>query len=331
MSSPSVALVYDLKDDYLARGFSPEAAAEFDEIETVDALHDGLSRLGQNPVRVGSTLELARRLAAGERWDWVFPIAEGWRGAAREAQAASLLDVYGIPHAFSDALTLAVAHHKGLAKRIVRSHGLATADFLEVSDEADFAAVDLPYPLFVKPVAEGSSKGVGEDARVESPAALARVGGGLLRAFGQPVLVERYLPGDEYTVAVMGTGRGARVWGAMRIEFIHPEAGGVYSLGTKADYKRLVRYHAAEGAAAEACGSLALSAHRALGCRDVARHDIRLDAYGKAHFIEVNPLPGLNPGYSDLPIMGGLIGRDYDALLADLVNEIRARLYPKQG
>lgn len=322
---PTVALVYDLKDDYLARGFGPEAAAEFDERATIDALEAELSRLGHAPVRVGAAESLAARLAAGERWDWAFPIAEGWRGACREAQAANLLDLYGIHHAFSDALTLALTHHKAVAKRLVRDHGGATAPFAVVDAADGFAAVDLPFPLFVKPVAEGSSKGIRADAKVADRAALARVGARLLAEFDQPVLVETFLPGAEYTVAVVGAGAGARVWAAMRIDFVHPDAGGVYSLETKADYQRLVRYVPVAGAEADACAAPALLAHRALGARDIARYDVRRDAAGVCHFIEANPLPGLNPAYSDLPIMTEKTGRAYADLLTAIVAESEAR------
>lgn len=327
-NQPTVALVYDLKDDYLSRGFSPEEAAEFDVPGTIDALEAELARAGHRPVRVGDVEKLAARLAAGERWDWAFSIAEGWRGACREAQAASLLDVHGVPQAFSDALALSLAHHKGVAKTLVAARGLATAPWAEVDDPDGFAAVDLPYPLFVKPVAEGSSKGIRRDARVETPAELVRVGRRLLAEFRQPVLVEAYLPGDEYTVAVLGTGRGARVWGMMRIDFAHPDAGGVYSLETKADYERLVDYvcPAAADPAARDCGGLALAAHRVLGCRDLARYDIRLDGGGRPHFIEANPLPGLNPDYSDLPILTRLGGRDYGELLAAVIDAAWGRI-----
>lgn len=323
---PRLALVYDLKEDYLARGFDPEDAAEFDERVTIDALAEELARVGFRPDRVGDCAAFACRLAKGERWDVVWSIAEGWRGACREAQAATLCDLYGLPHFFSDALALSLAHHKGVAKTVVAGAGGRTAPFAVVHHPDDFASVDLPFPVYVKPVAEGSSKGVGVDARVDTSDALVRVGQRLLARFRQPVLVEAYLPGDEYTVAVFGAGATARAVGVMKIEFIHPDAGQTYSLSTKADYKRLVRYVLADDAVAEACGRLAVLAHRALGCRDVARHDIRLDASGAPCFLETNPLPGLNPEYSDLPIMASLAGRRYSDLIDALVAEAAPRL-----
>src|SRR3954451_13159847 len=168
MRSLRIALCYDLKPDYLAAGFAPADVMEFDEEETVAFLEEALSRLGHHPERVGRGVELARRLAAGERWDLVFNLAEGVRGRSREAQVPALCEMFDQPYTFSDPLTCAITLDKSLAKRVVRDHGLPTAPFALVARPEDAAAVDLAPPLFVKPVAEGSSKGVTRRSRVES-------------------------------------------------------------------------------------------------------------------------------------------------------------------
>ena len=206
-----IALTYDLRDDYLAAGHSEEEAAEFDRPETIDGIAQALAALRHSPVRVGNLAALAARLLAGERWDLVFNIAEGLYGLARESQVPALLDAWRIPYTFSDPLVLALSLHKGMTKRVVRDAGVPTPDFRLVEEEADLDVVDLPFPLFCKPVAEGSSKGVTPASRVAGPDALRAVCRDLLARFRQPVLVEEYLPGRELTVGILGTGRNAVV------------------------------------------------------------------------------------------------------------------------
>ena len=136
----------------------------------------------------------------------MFNICEGLRGPGREALVPALLEVYGIPVTFSDSLVLALCLHKGHTKRVVRDAGVPTADFC-LLDRAD-AACDISFPVFVKPVAEGTGKGVGPGSLCRSPAERAETAGRLIARFAQPVLAERYLPGREFTVGILGTGDG---------------------------------------------------------------------------------------------------------------------------
>src|ERR1700733_176625 len=156
-----IGVTYDLRSDYLALGYGEEETAEFDAEETIAAVCDALGGLGQTPIRIGGIRPLAKALVAGERWDAVFNICEGLKGVSREAQVPALLEAYGIPYLFSDPLTLALALDKAMAKRVVRDCGVPTADFAVIESEADIAGVTLDFPLFLKPVAEGSGKGVG--------------------------------------------------------------------------------------------------------------------------------------------------------------------------
>ena len=165
-----IGVTYDLKSEYLAAGMGAEDAAEFDCEVTIAAICDALCALGHEPVRIGTVQSLAARLVAGERWDAVFNICEGLKGYAREAQVPALLDAYGIPAVFSDALTLSVGLDKSWSKRIARDQGVPTADFAVIETCADIARVDLPYPLFLKPVAEGSGKGVSSRSMVRNAA-----------------------------------------------------------------------------------------------------------------------------------------------------------------
>jgi len=315
----AVALCYDLKADYLAAGFAPADVMEFDEEETVAALAGALLAVGHRPERVGRGVELARRLAAGERWDLVFNLSEGVRGRSREAQVPALCELFDQPYTFSDPLTCAVTLDKALAKRLVRDHGLPTAAFAVVERPEDAAAVDLPLPLFVKPLAEGSSKGVTRHSRVETRAELAAACADLLAAFHQPVLVESFLPGREMTVGILGNGAEARVLGVLEVAF-RAGSDSAYTAENKREYKDRVDYWLLDGEpVARRARQVALAAYHALGCRDVARVDLRCDAAGEPCFIEVNPLPGLHPTYSDLPILAGRVGTPYTELIGQVV------------
>ena len=320
MKPLAIALSYDLKSDYLAAGFSPGEVMEFDEQETVDALAGALEELGHRTTRVGRGVELARRLAAGERWDLVFNIAEGVRGRSREAQVPAVCELFDQPYTFSDPLTCALTLDKSLAKRLVRDHGLPTAPFAVVARPQDAAAVTLPPPLFVKPVAEGSSKGVTRRSRVESLADLPAVCAELLDAFQQAVLVETYLPGREMTVGIVGNGEGAQVLGILEVCF-RAGSDSDYTADNKREYLSRVEYRLLDGnATARRARDVALAAYEALGCRDLARIDLRCDAHDEPQFLEVNPLPGLNPTYSDLPILIGRAGISYQELLGMIVD-----------
>ncbi len=323
----SIGFTYDLREDYLAAGFSPEAAAEFDKPETIDGICSALTSFGHRVDRIGSLRQLVRRLADGERWDLVFNIAEGLSGFAREAQIPALLEGYGIPYVFSDALTLAVCLHKGYTKRIVRDAGVPTPAFL-VLDEGDGAPdlSGLRFPLFLKPAAEGTGKGVESRGKIDSPAGLDPICRDLWRRFRQPVLVEEYLPGREFTVGMVGTGAKARVIGVMEVLLLGNAEPHAYSFENKDKYEDRVQYRLVDDAEARKAAAAALAAYRALGCRDGGRADFRSDAAGVPQFMEINPLAGLDPVHSDLPIMCRLQGIGYDTLIGWVVESALERL-----
>src|SRR5262245_8195350 len=150
-----IGLTYDLRQEYLDAGFSDDETAEFDRISTVEAIERALAQLGHRSDRIGHARQLARRLVQSETWDLVFNIAEGLCGVAREAQIPALLDVYGIAYTFSDPLVMALTLHKGLTKTVVAAGGVPTPRFAVVERPADVERIDLAYPLFAKPVAEG--------------------------------------------------------------------------------------------------------------------------------------------------------------------------------
>jgi D-alanine-D-alanine ligase len=322
----NIGLAYDLRSDYLAMGYSDEATAEFDRPDTIDAIERALVKLGHTPDRIGNIFSLVKRLAAGDRWDLVFTIAEGMHGYAREAQVPALLEAFTIPVTFSDPMVLSLSLHKGMAKRVVRDQGVATPDFAVVADREGAEKVRLPFPLFVKPVAEGTGKGVTAASKAISRPALIERCCDLIAAYHQPVLVEAFLPGREFTVGIVGTGREARSLGVMEVVLLPAAEKDVYSYANKEKCEALVEYRLADDHQARQAAETAVAAWRALECRDAGRVDLRCDANGVPNFIEVNPLAGLHPEHSDLPILCGKVGIAYDQLIGMIMESALKRM-----
>jgi len=320
-----IGLTYDLQQEYLAKNYSPEETAELDSPETIDALERALRALGYNTVRIGGLESLVGKLAAGESWDMVFNIAEGMHGLGREAQIPALLDAYRIPYTFSGPLVLAITLHKGITKHILKNMGIATADFIVVNALSDLDGHSLTFPLFVKPAAEGTGKGISSRSLVHSEMELRQICGDLLAEYRQPVLVETFLPGREFTVGILGSGAKARALKPMEVVFREETTDELYSYETKKNYKELVRYSLVGGELGKACEELALAAWRGLGCRDGGRVDLRLDSEGTPNFLEVNPLAGLHPVDSDLPILCRLSGISYETLIKEIMTSALER------
>lgn len=330
-----IGMTYDLCSDWLALGHSAEDVAEFDSEETIELLEQAIRELGHDTVRIGHARALCARLVAGERWDLVFNIAEGLAGRSREAQVPALLELYGIGYTFSDPLVCAVTLDKAVTKRLVRDAGLATPAFHVVRGEDDLrdpALARLRYPLFAKPIAEGTGKGIAESSYAAGPDDLARVCCDLLARLRQPVLVEEYLPGREFTVGLLGNGPRARAIGTMEVRIRRPAERAIYSYQNKHEYENVVDYAAlAPGPLRGQVEALALGAYLALECRDGARADIRLDADGVPGFMEINPLPGLNARHSDLPIIARFAGLAFRDLIGGIIAGACERLEPPHG
>lgn len=313
----TIGITYDLRDDYLAEGYSHEETAEFDKEETIAGIENTIQKLGYTTQRIGNVKALARQLTEGRRWNMVFNISEGMYGLAREAQVPCLLDAWNIPYVFSDGLVMALTLHKGHTKRIIRDAGIPTAPFCEIRNEKDADAVRLPFPLFLKPVAEGTGKGINALSKVKNKEELSSASAFLLKQFGQPVLVETFLPGREFTVGIAGNEEETEALGVM--EIIYTAGDTIYSMEVKENYEDRVQYKVPEKDAADACIRVALDAWKILGCVDGGRVDVRMDDKGIPNFIEVNPLAGLNPIHSDLPILCRLNGIDYDTLMDKII------------
>jgi D-alanine-D-alanine ligase len=323
-----IGLTYDLRAEYLALGYGEEETAEFDQQGTIDALAGAIESLGHTVDRIGSARSLIGRLAKGDRWELVFNIAEGLNGYGREAQVPAILDVYGITYTFADPLAASVCLQKGWSKTIARAAGVPTADFAIIETPADIDRVSLGYPMLAKPIAEGTGKGVTPKSVARSKADLSQVAIELLDRYRQPVLVETFLPGREFTVGIVGTGDAARAIGSIEIVLRSDAEPDVYSYTNKEECEKLVEYRHVtriDPLVAEA-ERIALDAWIALDCRDGGRVDIRCDARGKPMFLEVNPLAGLHPTHSDLPMIATAIGMPYVELIRAIVDSAAKRI-----
>lgn len=326
-----IGLTYDLRDYYLEQGLTLEEVAELDSIQTIDALDETITGLGYQVDRIGNIHQLISRLVNNERWDLVFNISEGVYGMGREAQIPALLDAYRITYTFSDTIVLAVALQKGFTKRIVSELGVPTPDFYPVKSNEEVAKVNIPFPLFVKPIAEGTGKGVNNDSIVNNEEELAKMCRLLLRKYKQPVLVEKYLPGKEYTVGVLGTGRRATVAGIVEIELRDMSPQDVYGFEAKEQCEHLVTYTPLQvGKKYRQLEKYALKVHRTMNCRDASRLDFKEDANGDLQFLEINPLAGLHPTHSDLPIICSFNDISYPQLLETIINSAKERITDKR-
>jgi D-alanine-D-alanine ligase len=319
-----IGITYDLKNDGpIQDGLPDDFQEEYDSPATIEAVASVLRGLGHQVEKLGDGRELLERLLADPP-EFVFNFAEGQGvGRSREARVPAVLEMLGIPHTGSDPLTLAVTLDKDCAKRLVQSAGVSVPRGLVVDGTADLPVLnklDLPFPVIVKPAWEGSSKGIRSKSVVERPDDLADAIRRLQADHRQPVLIEEFIQGDELTVGVIGNDP-PRILGIMRVLPDQPTERFVYSLEVKRDFERQVRYDCpAQLAPADSTtvAEKALAAYRILGCRDVARIDFRLRA-GVPYFLEVNPLPGLNPHSGDLCIMGRHCGWSYPRLIGTIL------------
>jgi D-alanine-D-alanine ligase len=320
-----IGITYDLRSDYLKEGFSEEETAEFDRESTIDAIEKALQFQGHMPERIGNVKSLVGLLAQGEKWDLVFNIAEGLYGYGRESQVPALLDAYRIPYVFSDPLVLGLTLHKGMAKHVIRDQGIKTAAFAVIRSKEEATDVNLPFPLFAKPVAEGTGKGVTASSKISSREELLSTCEELLDTFNQPVLVETFLPGREFTVGIVGNGGDCRSIGVMEVVLLKNSEPDVYSYHNKEFCEELVEYRKVDDEESRLAEEVALASWKALGCQDGGRVDLRSDALGHPNFIEVNPLAGLHPEHSDLCIIAGKYGISYEELIGAILNAAIAR------
>ncbi|MFL5578793.1 MAG: D-alanine--D-alanine ligase [Gemmatimonadaceae bacterium] len=315
-----------------AAAASDDEFAEWDGPETIAAVESALAELGE-VVRLEATPDFPERLRA-ERPDIVFNMAEGLRGVNREAHVPAILEFFGTPYSGSDPFTLSLSLDKARTKEWLTCHGIPNAPFVLVREGDDPDALaervrarGLRFPLFAKPVHEGSSKGITERNFCGSPGELRHAVAFLLESYAQPVLVEEFLPGREFTCAVLGNGDAARVLPIVGMNFGALPAGALPIYGFEAKWlwdrpeNPLEIFECparVDGRLLGAIERVTLGAYHALGCRDWSRVDVRLDAAGAPHVVEVNPLPGILPDPADnscFPKAARAAGMSYDELI----------------
>jgi D-alanine-D-alanine ligase len=317
-----IGVIHNLKRDPTS-----EEQAEFDTAATVEAIGAAVRELGHDAILLEATRELPSVLP-GARIDLAFNIAEGFAGRSREAQVPALLELLEIPYTGSDPASLALCLDKSLAKRVAALAGVPTAAWTLMRGHERLPD-NLGFPAVVKPVAEGSSKGVVGSSVVHDEHELRSLVRQLVARYDQPALVEAYLPGREFTVGLLGEKR-PRVLPTMEIIFTdHSVSHPVYSYGHKKETETGVRFEVparVDDALGREITRVARRAFEALGCRDVARIDLRLDGHGRVHFIECNPLPGLSPGFSDLCVVADAAGLRYIDLIGAILEPALRRL-----
>jgi D-alanine-D-alanine ligase len=310
-----------------------DAEAEYDAPQTIEAISQALESYGHVVVPLEATAELPRQLTDSPV-DLVFNIAEGVEGRNREAAVPALCELMGIPYTGSDAATLSIALDKALSKKVLRQHGILTPEFQLMETGRERLSPKLVFPLIVKPNQEGSSKGVSAHASVvDDEASLRAVVRDLLEKYRQPALVEHYVAGREFTVGLLGDKR-PRVLPAMEILFLdknNPRP--VYDYQIKQEWEKHVYYqcpaHLSAGEV-KAIERVARDTFEALDCRDVARVDLRMDEGGNFYVLEVNPLPGLTPEYSDLCLIAKAANIDYRSLIGEILSGGLKRLREKR-
>jgi len=309
-----------------------DSEAEYDAPETIDSIRDALAEHGHVTL-FEATAELPRQLMQTPV-DLVFNIAEGVAGRNREAAVPALCELMGIPYTGSDAATLSIALDKALSKRVLLQHGILTAEFQVMETGRERLSSKLKFPLIVKPNQEGSSKGVSASASVvDDEEGLRAVVRELIDRYRQPALIEVYIPGREFTVGLLGD-RRPRVLPPMEILFKDKDnQRPVYDFQIKQEWEKHVSYQCPAHltpAELKAIERVCRETFAALDCRDVARIDLRVTPKGDIYVIEVNPLPGLTPGYSDLCLIAAAAGIEYPTLIGEILEGGLKRLREKR-
>ncbi|HET7295638.1 MAG TPA: hypothetical protein VFI66_00755 [Gemmatimonadales bacterium] len=334
-----IGLAYNEKPDLASAGEhdgTNDAFAEWDDPSTITAVEQAL-RLFGSVVRLEADQFFPQNLALA-RPDLVFNMAEGLRGQSREALVPAICEYLSIPYTGSDPLTLALSLHKGRTKETLAYRGVPTAPFLCVETLADLKRMVLPYPVFVKPVAEGSGKGVFTSNLCATPRALEARVRFLLARYAEPVLIETYLPGPEFTVAILGNAAEAYCLPVIGFDFSTLPQGAppVYGYEAKWVWDRPEAPLAIFQCPARVPTALqreiertALEAYHALGCRDWCRVDLRVDRFGVPNILELNPLPGIIPDpamNSCFPKAARAAGFGYDELIQEVARIAWRRL-----
>lgn len=326
-----IGLTFDLRPNVSASEQIPhDFFAERNSVEEVEQLRSSLASLGHEVVSIGDPRQLVRFLEHGTTVvDLVFNISEGTDGRSRKTHAPAILEVFGIPYTFSDPTTMTICQDKSIAKLLWQGAGLPTAAFEVVHDRASVAAHGALLPedacRFVKPLYGGVSKGISDASITRTRAQLEETALRLIQLYEEPVLIEDYLAGREFSVGITGTGAEAAVLGSCEV-VLKGDSSNVYGSIEKKDSETRVAFRRIpDTRLSSSLGNLALRAYKVVGCRDAGRVDIKLDARNEPNLLELNPLAGLHPTQSILPIIAARHGRSYQDLLQTIIDSATGR------
>ncbi len=316
-----VGLTYDLRRDYVFREGDPrDANAEFDHWATIDEIEKALVSGGHKVVRIGNVQNLLKRLD-NLKLDIVFNIAEGLAGRNREAQVPVILETRGIPFVGSDGLTLGLALDKLLTKKVFIAEGISTPRFTEIKDVAGIDGVALDFPLIVKPRYEGSSKGITRDSLVYDTRGMKERAAWVIRNYKQPALVEEFIKGQEFTVAVLGNNPPCpmppvqiSIDGKLKLGERFYTFGHIRSRALKYVFPAKILRSLKDN-----IEKVAIQSYTAVECCDFGRIDIRVDENGTPYVLEINPLPSLSLG-DIFPLVGKQLGIGYKGVINRILN-----------
>lgn len=333
MSHLKIALLANLKTNAPHRPGEPrDRWSELDSERTVEAITSALREAGHEVIFLEGDKRLYHKLERGH-FDIAFNICEGHQGDARESQVPAILEMLAIPYTGSKVLCLALTLDKPMAKRILLSHGLPTPSFQLFESPYEPLDSTLGYPLFVKPSREGTGMGISASSIARDEEELRHQVRWVIETYQEPALVEEYIEGREITVGLLGNER-LRVFPPLEVDFspCPAEEQGIYTSRIKSEFYDSPRYLCPApltDAQVKELSQLAVAAFRALNCLDMARVDFRLDAHDgqKPYILEINPLPGLCPGVSDLVLQAEAAGMSHAELINAIVNEALKR-YP---
>lgn len=327
-----IGLIYNLKRITPNINGQNDHEAEFDTEKTINHIAEAIASFGHEVIKFEADAQLINHIQSNPI-DIAFNIAEGVRGRGRESLVPAILDLLDIEYTGSDAATMALTLDKYLAKKIVSQHGIRTANAFLMHSAKDKIPPLFNYPLFIKPVAEGSSKGISPNSVVHNESELRERVSKYIDKYTQAILVEEYISGREFTVGLIGNNK-INMLPILEIKFMNPmDKFPVYSFEYKLRFCDEVQLSVpAQLSSAQKLKleNMAKACFLHLGCRDVSRIDFRMNTAGEFYFIECNPLPGLSPNWSDLCIMANGGGIEYNSLIASILAPAIKRLSQKK-
>lgn len=317
-----VGLTYDLYSDYK---ISPDAPAdsncELDSQQTIENIANAFEELGLSVLRIGNAKSLLNHLQSSLSCEIVFNIAEGTHGRNRESWVPILLELYDVPYAGSDPLSLSLSLDKFFAKKIFRCHSIPTPNFIKVENPDDLKGrFHLRYPVILKLNHEGSSKGLSPNSVVRDARSLKRQLGFLLETYKEPILIEEFIEGQEFTAVIIGN----RVAGVVERHVDRATGLGspVFTARRDISFKNRPEYLPIQGTSKvleRRISKIAIAAFEALECRDMARVDFRIAQSGKIYVLEINPLPSFASD-DTFYLLSEYLGWGFPRMLAEILN-----------